>query len=279
MISIEHINREELFAIPLPTETDSYTPVSNKFILDTIDYMAKTMGLSLEAERFNSAKQGNMVVGNLNYEGTDPDMGLKIAFKNSYDKSRSFSIAAGSTVWVCLNGMIHGQIVMNRVHTGEARSIVRQQIHMAFEAMIEEYNRMITIRSELKETPMLREEAQAVVANLFFQEETISSVMLNIIKTEWNKQNSNFAPINSQYFTAWDCYNHITESLKRSHPSDYINNHISVHKAMSEFLVISKSGTKNTTLVSEETINTSTLFDNKIQDIEPMMSRSVIILP
>lgn len=48
---------------------------------------------------------------------------------------------------------------------------------------------------------------------------------------------------------------------------------------MSEFLVISKSGTKNTTLVSEETINTSTLFDNKIQDIEPMMSRSIIILP
>lgn len=103
MISIEHINREELFAIPLPAETDSYTPVSNKFILDTIDYMAKTMGLSLKAERFDSAKQGNMVVGNLNYEGTDPDMGLKIAFKNSYDKSRSFSIAAGSTVWVCLN--------------------------------------------------------------------------------------------------------------------------------------------------------------------------------
>ena len=279
MIRIEHINRDELFAISLPTETDSYTPVPNRFILDTVDHMAKTMGLSLRAERFDSAKQGKMVIGNLNYEGTDPDMGIKIAFKNSYDKSRSFGIAAGANVWVCLNGMIQGQIIMNRVHTGEARLIVHQQIHMAFEAMIEEYNRMIEIRSELKKTPMLREEAQAVVANLFFHEESISSVMLNIIKTAWNNQHGNFAPIDSQNFTAWDCYNHITEGLKRSHPTDYISNHISVHKAMSDFLVMSKGDVKKTIIISKEVINTPTLFGNQIQDIEPIVPKSVIILP
>lgn len=274
MIKIEHVNRTELFAIPLPEATKSYTPVPNRFVLDTIDHMSKQIGLSLKAERYDSAKQGKMVVGNLNYEGTDPDLGIKIAFKNSYDKSRSFGIAAGANVWVCLNGMIHGEIVMNRVHTGEARIIVNQQIHMAFNAVIEEYKRMLSVRSLLQETPMSREQAQSVVAELFFKEETISSVMLNIIKEAWNKQHGNFAPIDSQEFTAWDCYNHITESLKRSHPTDYISNHISVHRVMNDFL----TSTANATSVIVQKTKHSSLFDGEIQEAV-IVPRTTIVLP
>ena len=272
MIKIEHIDRTELFAIPLPEATKSYTPVPNRFVLDTIDHMSQQIGLSLKAERYDSAKQGKMVVGNLNYEGTDPDLGIKIAFKNSYDKSRSFGIAAGASVWVCLNGMIHGEIVMNRVHTGEARIIVNQQTHMAFNAVIEEYKRMLSVRSLLQETPMSREQAQSVVAELFFKEETISSVMLNIIKKTWDNQHGHFAPIDSQEFTAWDCYNHITESLKHSHPSDYISNHISVHRIMSNF-----SGTTNESPTIIQKIKSASLLDD-IQEVK-VTPKSIIILP
>ena len=272
MIAIEHINRTELFAISLPEATESYTPVSNRFILDTIDNMTKQIGLSLKAERYDSSRQGNIVIGNLNYEGTDPDLGIKIAFKNSYDKSRSFGIAAGANVWVCLNGMIRGEVVMNRVHTGEARMVVNQQIHMAFNAIIEEYKKMINARSLLQETPMSRRQAQSIVADLFFQEKTISSIMLNIIKKTWDNQHGHFAPIDSQEFTAWDCYNHITESLKNSHPSDYISNHISVHRIMSNFLETTNEGS---TIIQE--IKSASLFDDT-QEVK-VTPKSIIILP
>ena len=65
--------------------------------------------------------------------------------------------------------------------------------------------------------------------NLFFEQGAISSVQLNIIKDQmWHSDK--FRHIDDKDFSAYDMYNHITESLKRSHPLCYIQNHVTVHK-------------------------------------------------
>jgi hypothetical protein len=56
---------------------------------------------------------------------------------------------------------------------------------------------------------------------------------LSIIKDEF-MNSLNFRHLTSPDFTAYDLYNHITESLKISHPINYFNNHIETHKVFEE---------------------------------------------
>ena len=63
------------------------------------------------------AKDGQRMFGLLGYESDVQDMGLSIAFRNSYDKSCAVGLAVGSSVFVCDNLALTGEITVLRKHT------------------------------------------------------------------------------------------------------------------------------------------------------------------
>ena len=82
--------------------------------------------------------------------------------------------------------------------------------------------------NELKHYEMSPDEAFKLLGELFFIKKVITISQMSIIKKELEFSH-NFRHLGDTDFTAFDLYNHITESLKTSHPSSYINDHIETH--------------------------------------------------
>ena len=96
-----NVTRDFLFNIALPEKTESYSPVSHKNILDATYEQLDRHDLRVISEGFNSNRAGTEVIGylDINHPALET-LGMRLAFRNSYDKSMSVAFAAGSVVWI-----------------------------------------------------------------------------------------------------------------------------------------------------------------------------------
>ena len=53
----------------------------------------------------------------LKFKSDNEEMGLSVAFRNSYDKSMSVGVAIGASVFICDNLALHGDIAVMKKHT------------------------------------------------------------------------------------------------------------------------------------------------------------------
>jgi hypothetical protein len=233
MIKTRFVNQQELFEVPLPQRTDSYTPISNREIVDLIHEEAIRNNLTILNTSFKVNGLGTQTIGYFDIQSDDSDMGMRGLFKNSYDKSMSFGFALGTTVWVCSNGCISGEVVTKRKHTGDADDEVKYKIIEGFSMIGDTFESIKQARDRFKSievTPRLNAE---LVGRMFMEHEFINSVQLNIIKKECENSDK-FTTIWEPGYSAWDLYNNVTHSLKESHPSSYMHDHIDLHQFMME---------------------------------------------
>lgn len=216
--------------IPLPAKTDSYSPVAHADIIESVYEQLDKANLVVKSSNVKFARNGQQMIGTMAIESYDSEMGFKIALRNSYDKSMSVGFASGGNVWVCSNGSISGDIKLVRKHTG----LVNQEIKLkiiesinAFEPALEE---LIVDREKLKTVELSKRLQAELVGRMFLEQDIITSTQINIIKREMDF---------SEHFkdnTLWSLYNWTTESLKQSHPSSYIEDHVKVHKFLTELV-------------------------------------------
>jgi len=112
--------RDELSFIPVPVETESYTPVPHNHLAETLTTIGRDIlkGYALESEKYALAREGNQMFGVLTFKGERSDIGLSVAFRNSYDKSMAIGIAIGAKVFICDNLALAGDVTVLRKHTG-----------------------------------------------------------------------------------------------------------------------------------------------------------------
>jgi len=115
----ELLTKDQLDLIPVPKTTDSYIPVphyqlSDRLITISTDILRDYV---MVGENYAVARQGNQMFAVLKFQKEESDIGLSIAFRNSYDRSMSLGLAIGATVFVCDNLAIQGDIVVMRKHT------------------------------------------------------------------------------------------------------------------------------------------------------------------
>ena len=93
--------KEFLLDVPVPARTDSYTPVSHANIIEATYEQLDKHNLVATNEFFNSSSDGRKVLGGLDIIHPDtPNLGMRLAFRNSYDKSMSVAFVAGANVWI-----------------------------------------------------------------------------------------------------------------------------------------------------------------------------------
>ena len=228
MRKILNYDREALIAEPLPVKTETYTPIANSLIINTMIDYAREQGLEMRREDYRMTGDRQAVIGYYDFTGPDNDLGFRVAFRNSYDKSMSFGVAFGASVWICSNGMVSGEVTAKRKHTGDSDEDAYNYIVEGFVRMIGEYRNLIEMRDSLKDKGCTMDQVSYLLG-WFLMNGFITTQQFNIIKYQLYKS-ENFHHINSDNFSAWDLYNHCTESLKISHPVDYISNHINVHR-------------------------------------------------
>ena len=166
-------------------------------------------------------------------------------FRNSYDKSMSFAIVCGTIVWICENGCISGEYQYRRIHRGIIRDDtssttiddVQEYIVGGIGALQKTFEKNVFQLNELKKLEISPKDAYNIIGRLFFDMQTINVSQMSIIQKEF-ADSRNFRHIGDSDFTAYDLYNHITESLKTSHPLNYFKDHQDTHKLFEEIFNI-----------------------------------------
>lgn len=244
-------NRESVYNAPtIPWDSDTYTPVSNKFIMDTIEDKLRNLGLTIKNENYKTTNTNTGlvkgVIGSYDISTDDGEFGQRLMFRNSYDKTMSFAVVVGSLCWICSNGCLSGDYQYKRIHKGVIlgeTSTTKEDIvtninggisvlQIAFENIVRQMN-------ELKNFEVSPQDTYNILGELFFKKEVLTITQMSIIKREL-QFSKNFKHLFDKDFTAFDLYNHVTESLKeRSHPTTYIQDHINTHNLFKELFKLS----------------------------------------
>lgn len=221
--------KEFLFNVPVPARTDTYSPVSHSNMINAVYEQLDRHNLSITNEFFNSDKYGRKLIGGMDITHPQvPHLGMRLAFRNSYDKSMSVAFAAGAVAWVCSNGMISGDIQYVRKHTGSVAEEINTKIVTTIEQLDDHFQRMFEHSEQLYEIEMTKEQYAELIGRLFIIDKVVQPTQLNIISREIdNPTFEDFRETN-----AWSLYNHVTYSLKNSHPLNYLDQHTEFHAFM-----------------------------------------------
>lgn len=219
-----------LRSVSLPNRTKSYTPVPNEMIFDILHEKLDEYGLAVKQTDLTMSKGGKRFIGLYDIESEDEELGYRIGFKNSYDGTMAFGMGIGSVVWLCSNGMVHGEISETRVHRGNAEKDVEEIIKIGLEQYQLRHSENQKFKENLKGIYCDRNEIAKMIGEI-----CMSGVMNGneITKFKYEVFNSELfdnLKKSPQGIMAWDLYNHGTETLKKSSFNTYFDKHNNFHK-------------------------------------------------
>jgi len=232
--------REDVYNAPvIPWNNGSYTPLANSMIMDIVRDKISDLGLVVKKDFYKvTVTQGGDikgVIGGYDITAGDGEFGQRVMFRNSYDKSMSFALVCGTCVWICENGCVSGDYQYKRVHRGvitddtsTTEQDVIENINGGFNMLQQSFEHNTKQLNEMKHFELSPEESFKILGQLFFTQKVLSITQMSIIKKELD-YSQNFKHLGDKDFTAFDLYNHITESLKTSHPLNYVADHIATH--------------------------------------------------
>ena len=219
--------KNTMLLAPIPKETKTYKPVSHKELIDLTLESIYQSGYTLESQSYSTAKDGNVANGRYTISNiADTEMKLQIGWQNSYDKSLALKFAIGTNIIICSNGMVKGDHgAFRKKHQGDIQTFTPTSISEYIKCGADVFQDLQKERDMLKQYEVTQKVQAEVIGSLFLQEEIITSSQLNIIKNELKVPTHNYGASGSM----WELYNHITFAMKHSHPSNWIQSHISVH--------------------------------------------------
>ncbi|MDQ5985902.1 MAG: hypothetical protein CSYNP_01619 [Syntrophus sp. SKADARSKE-3] len=223
------VTRESLDLIPMPLETDSYKPVSHFGLTTKLLTVSQDLlkGFHLEREQYAVAKDGRQFFGVLNFAGDHPNMGMALAFRNSYDRSMSIGIAIGAQIFCCDNLALTGDITIMRKHTTNVWTSLEQTIVTTLYNSRGNYAKIVDDSQCMIATPLVDEEAWRIMG-LLYGMDILGPRQLAEVKDLWRRPDHEaFEPRN-----LWSLYNNCTQALKSTPPVQYMDRHIALHRAL-----------------------------------------------
>ena len=112
-------SRADLASVPVPDPTESYHPVPYHRFIEEVELHIPRFDLTVRSSQFALAREGGQMFGVLTCVNGKPadDYALAIGVRNSYDRSLSVGLVAGTRTFVCDNLAFSGEVKMNRKHT------------------------------------------------------------------------------------------------------------------------------------------------------------------
>ena len=225
------MNLPQLLSVPTPAMTNTYAPISHAEIHDAILSEAKDNAFNVKDVTVRSKTGQNCIVM---YEledklssYVDPEIGIRVGFKNSYDRTMSFGFALGSVVFICGNGMVSGEYTIKKQHRMRDVNIyAKDLIHEYFRQVRPEHMQNIVFANELKKHDVNERDAERIIGELFINNKIITQGQLRKMTSEMYNSDKFKSFKNGEVISAWDLYNHGTEALKTAANSNHFNRHI-----------------------------------------------------
>lgn len=220
------MSNHNVFLTPVPSATKTYAPVSHREIVNEIEEQLDKRNLSVVERILNGARDGRQVVGRMYIQNQqDPEIGFQIAFKNSYDKSMTVGFAAGNVAWICSNGLISGNIIYMRKHTGSVAKELKDTINQSIDRLDSHYTQVRYFSNATKMIDVDKTAAAELCGRMFIEHDIISATQLSVLKSEIHNPSFDYKEKNN----LWAFYNHTTHALKSSHPLSFIDAHVKFH--------------------------------------------------
>src|SRR6266850_4444312 len=112
-------SKADLAAVSVPEPTESYHPVPYGRFVEEVELHVPRFGLHVQSSSFALAREGRQMFGVLTCTNghNAGDYALAIGLRNSYDRSLSVGLVAGTRVFYCDNLAFSGEVAMTRKHT------------------------------------------------------------------------------------------------------------------------------------------------------------------
>jgi hypothetical protein len=211
----------------IPTETTTYKPISHAQLIDlTLDSISGA-GFSLDKEKYSMAKGGDVANGQFTISNVaDKEMQLQIGWQNSYDKSLSLKFAIGAHIFICQNGMVHGDMgSFKKKHQGSVQEFTPNAITEYIKQAGETFRQMQKEREAMKQIELTKRTKAELIGRMLIEEQFISSTQMMIMSRELEAPTHDYGAPDSM----WELYNYATFAMKELHPSIRMNSHIKAH--------------------------------------------------
>jgi len=220
--------KEYLSSVPLPTYQGKYTVISHQHIIDTTKKLLEDQGLVVDKELYKCSKDGDIAIGRYHIvDSQDPEMGMMFAWGNSYNKQMKFKCAIGAHLFVCDNGMIAGDLASyGRKHMGGALQECTDTIQYQIVNANNYYTQLISDKKNMKDVIVPEKVRAELLGRLLFEHRALTLNQAGEIYHEIEKPSFDY---NADKDSLWTMYNHITLSLKKSHPKFWMDQQRQIH--------------------------------------------------
>lgn len=227
-VRTQDCTKEYLTSVALPTHAESYTVISHEFIINHTMEQLALHGFSVEKETYRANSDGSIAQGvyYLNYT-KDPEVGLMFAWSNSYNKLMRFKCAIGGYVFICMNGVVAGDMgSWGRKHLGSADTeTVKAIIEQISNADIH-FDRIVADKDIMKKITITERKQAELLGILYAEYEILTSEQMSIVKQQMDKPSYDY---NCELNSLWAFYNHVTHALKKAHPRDWMDDQRKLH--------------------------------------------------
>jgi hypothetical protein len=227
----EIVTRDQLDLVKVPEETDSYIPVPHYDLASKLLTVSQDLltGFTLVGENYALARQGQQLFALLKFQKDNSEIGLSVAFRNSYDRSMSVGLAIGGSVFICDNLALHGEIAVMKKHTkGVWNALEDLAITSLYKAQ-HKYEKVIADAERLKGLPISNREAFQLMG-LLYGHDIASPRQLPVIREEWLRPTHD--PFNER--NKWSFFNAVTEALKSTPPISIMEKHVRAYQEIVE---------------------------------------------
>jgi hypothetical protein len=227
----EIVTRQQLDLIKVPEETDSYVPVSHYHLTDKLLTVSQDLltDFTLVGENYALARQGQQLFALLKFKNDNSEIGLSVAFRNSYDRSMSVGLAIGASVFICDNLALHGEIAVMKKHTKGIWNALEDLAITSLYKAGHKWEKVITDSERLKGIPVSNREAFQLMGLLYGQD-IVSPRQLPVIREEWLRPTHN--TFNQR--NKWSFFNAVTEALKSTPPISIMEKHVRAYQEIVE---------------------------------------------
>lgn len=245
---IKNYGRAHILGAALPNHADTYTVIKHEDVINLCINELEQAGFNIIGETYRATSAGDIATGvyKVTY-GNDPDLGIMLAWTNSYNKQVAFNCTSGAYVVNSGNLMIGNYGTLNkfrRKHTGTAdedteNSIKDQITHakMHFASLAEDKKKMEAIKIN-------RTEQAELLGILFAREDLLTPRQATIVKKLMNKPNFFYGGGSD---SLWTYYNYVSEALQDTHPIRWLIDQRFFHEFIRDFMDLDNVDVVNST--------------------------------
>lgn len=207
--------KADLASVPVPEETDSYVPVPYGRFVEEVELHVPRFGLTITDARYALARDGQQMFGVLTCRngGEHADYALAIGLRNSYDRSLSASLVAGSHVFVCDNLAFSGEVGAARKHTIHVFRDLPDLIYRMLSKVSSMQSRIHAEIAAMKARELSGEAADHLMVEAVRRNVLPASNLPKVIQAWERPAHPEFAPR-----TAWSLFNAFTDVDKSRSP-------------------------------------------------------------